>query len=139
MFGLESQCVIIIDGDMKNGNNGQTKHWSTSAKERKSWVKSVSNSWVRSINGTEYAFEDYFQCSAPDGLQGLLLTRHIGKGQRFWDPDSVLRGNAKQLIDTLVEFGVMRDDSVKYLKFVIGVQCDSNREAGPYTSVEVFA
>ena len=139
LFGMESQCVIIIDKELKNSNDGQSRHWGSSVRERKQWVESVESSWVQSINGTEYAFGDYYCGASPLQKQGLLVTRHLGKGQRFWDPDSVLRGNAKQLIDTLVEKGVMRDDSTKYLEFVIGVQDDSNRDSGPYTTVEVFS
>ena len=74
-----------------------------------------------------------------DECQGLLITRHLGKNQRYLDPDSVLRGNAKQLVDSLIEIGVAPDDSIKHLKFVIGLQSDKHRELGPYTSVEVFS
>jgi hypothetical protein len=51
----------------------------------------------------------------------------------------VLRGNAKQLVDGLIEMGVAKDDSLKYLLFVIGLQSDADREIGPYTTVEVFS
>ena len=67
------------------------------------------------------------------------MTRQLGKNQKWYDPDSVLRGYAKQAIDSLIEIGVAPDDSIKHLKFVIGLQCDESRELGPYTSVEVFS
>jgi hypothetical protein len=139
LFGMASNYTIVIDRELKNGNNGQTKHWGASHKERAAWLKKVKDSYVIEPNGSECMTLDFLDCYQPPKYQGLLITRHLGKNQRFLDPDSVLRGNAKQAIDSLIEIGVAPDDSIKHLKFVIGLQCDKNRELGPYTSVEVFS
>ncbi len=69
----------------------------------------------------------------------ITLTRILGPNQRLWDADSVLRGNAKQLIDSLVAVGWFHDDSMKYIVQVIGAQDATQRENGPAVSIEVFA
>lgn len=139
LFGMTSNYKIVIDRELKNGNNGQSKHWGTSHKERAAWLKKVKDAYVIEPNGNESMLVDFLDCYQPPQYQGLLITRHLGKNQRFFDPDSVLRGSAKQLCDSLIEVGVAPDDSIKHLKFVIGLQCDESRELGPYTSVEVFS
>jgi len=139
LFGMTSNYKIVIDRELKNGNNGQSKHWGTSHKERAAWLKKVKDAYVIEPNGNESMLVDFLDCYHPPQYQGLLITRHLGKNQRFFDPDSVLRGNGKQAVDSLIEIGVAPDDSIKHLKFVIGLQCDESRELGPYTSVEVFS
>jgi hypothetical protein len=139
LFGMRSNYKIVIDRELKNANNGQTKHWGTSHRERQAWLKKVKDAYVVEPSGDEIMINDFLDSYQPPKYQGLLITRHLGKNQRYLDPDSVLRGNAKQLVDSLIEIGVAPDDSIKHLKFVIGLQCDKNRELGPYTSVEVFS
>ncbi len=68
----------------------------------------------------------------------LTLTRILGPNQRLWDADSVLRGNAKQLVDSLVAVGWFHDDSMKYITQVIGAQDATQRENGPAVLIEVF-
>lgn len=140
MHGYEKQYRIVVDKELKNANNGQSKHWSASHKERKAWVNALANAYVVSKNGTEFHLDAYLACGAPDDLQGLVITRWLGKGQRLWDADSVLRGNAKQLVDSLIEAGVARDDSPKYIKFVHGLQCDSQRSElkSGYVTIDVY-
>lgn len=139
MFGKELQYTIILDRELKNANNGQSKHWSNSHKERKAWTTAVNGCWIRDASGCEHHPDDWFDCEPdPDQKIGLIVTRFLGKRQRLWDPDSVLRGNAKQCIDALIAAGVAVDDSPAFVEWVIGVQDDSNKEAGPYTTVEVY-
>ena len=137
----ELSHTIVIDKELKNGNNGQSKHWSSSHKERTQWTRSLHSAHVETLNGTEFDFHAYHECVSPDSKIGIVITRVLGKGQRKWDADSVLRGNAKQLIDSLVEAGVARDDSPKYVEFALGLQDDSKRsslESG-YVRVEIHA
>lgn len=68
----------------------------------------------------------------------VTLTRILGPNQRLWDADSVLRGNAKQLIDSLVAIGWFYDDSMKYIVQVVGDQDATQRENGPAVLIEVF-
>ena len=68
----------------------------------------------------------------------IIITRVLGKGQRFWDQDSVLRGNAKQLLDSLVDAGVLNDDSIKWVGRCLGSQDASRRESGPAIEVTFY-
>ncbi len=68
----------------------------------------------------------------------LRLTRILGSRQRLWDADSVLRGSAKELVDSLVAVGWFHDDGPKWIVLAEGLQDDSQRKAGPATLVEVF-
>lgn len=138
--GFIKSYRIVVDRELKNGNNGQSKHWSGSHKERQGWTQAINNAYAISTNGTEFPLDTFLACSAPDDLQGLVITRFLAKGQRKWDADSVLRGNAKQLVDSLIEAGVARDDSPKYIDFVYGLQDDSQRgelESG-YVTIDVY-
>jgi len=139
MFGKELAYTIIVDRDLKNNNSGQSRHWSASHKERQAWDVAVRNSWVKDWNGVEYHADDFFACEPEAGEKiGLLVTRHLGKGMRLWDSDSVLRGSAKQCIDALITLGIAVDDSPAFIDWTIGVQDDSNRQAGGYTSIEIY-
>ncbi len=140
MFGKELQYTIILDRELKNANNGQSKHWSTSHKERQAWAVAVRDGWIKDVSGVESHTDDWWECASdPDTKIGLIVTRHLGKRQRLWDSDSVLRGNAKQCIDALISAGMAVDDSPAFVEWTIGVQDDSNKEAGPYTTIEVYA
>lgn len=68
----------------------------------------------------------------------LVITRVMGPRQGFWDADSVLRGNAKELIDALVWANWFVDDGRKYIRDVYGKQDPDNRQRGPSIRVEVF-
>ncbi len=67
----------------------------------------------------------------------ITLTRVLGKGQRLWDADSVLRGNAKELIDSLVAVGWFVDDGPKWIRHVDGRQDATRRKDGPCTVIEI--
>lgn len=100
----------------------------------------MAGCWIKMRNGTEVHPDDYLECANAHPSQnrvGLVVTRHLGKGDRLWDMDSVLRSSAKELIDSLVESGYIKDDSPKYVAWVVGLQDDSNRQAGPFTTVEI--
>lgn len=129
-----------IDKQLTNGNNGQTKHWSSSHKERRQWVESlVKSEWLPHGLGVDtYDIQTAMSLVPSDSLLGLEITRVLGKGQRKWDADSVLRGNAKQLIDSLVELKLADDDSPRYIDWVHAYQDDSDRSNGPSTIVTVY-
>jgi len=139
---LKSDLVatIYLDKKLDNGNQGRTKHWSSAARSRAAWKKAVDGCWIKMKNGNELHPDDYLECanhSPSQSRTGLVVTRHLGKGERLWDMDSVLRSSAKELIDSIVEAGYIKDDSPKYVAWVVGLQDDSNRAAGPYTTVEI--
>ena len=138
----ESICRIYIDKKLSNGNTGRTKHWSQAHRTRDEWRRKVADCWGQMPNGVEAHGDDLIECAfshiPANAKVGIEITRHLGKGERLWDPDSILRGSAKELLDSIVEAGYIKDDSARYVAWVIGLQDDSDRVAGPFTSVEFF-
>lgn len=118
--------ITIAGKKLANGNTGQTKHWSSSHKERKEWMRAIRDADVEDADGwvappCEYV-DQYGTLDIPVGIE---IQRCLGPRERHWDADSVLRGNAKQLIDSLVELQFIHDDSVKYLPWAIGTQSEA--------------
>jgi hypothetical protein len=75
----------------------------------------------------------------PFGFPVILhLTRILGARQQLVDEDSLLRGNAKELIDALVAVGWFKDDNPASIVSAQGFQINYHREAGPATFVEVY-
>lgn len=115
----------LLPLELTNGNDGRGSRWFNSAKRRK-------------------AIEDDLRllglARQPFGHPVRIeITRILGKGQRFWDEDSIGRGNAKELVDALVAIGWFRDDSRKWI-----TQCDyrqdaGHRKRGPAIRIRVFA
>ena len=110
--------------NLTNGNDGQGRAWYKSAATRKAIEQQLK---VQDLKRDPFEFP-----------VKLTLTRILGPNQRLWDADSVLRGNAKQLIDSLVAVGWFHDDSMKYITQVIGAQDATQRENGPAVLIEVF-
>lgn len=133
--------TFTVGKELKNGNNGQTKHFSASHKEKKEWLNALPLSDV-DVNGVEMSFETFTEevlDSSPVAcMVGIVVERFLGKRQRLWDSDSVLRGNCKQGIDAFVTRGVLSDDSMKHVSWTLGVQNDSDKENGPYTKFHFY-
>jgi len=53
--------------------------------------------------------------SPPAGRMVVEITRLMGRGEREFDFDGLVGGNAKALIDALTRLGFWRDDSPKWL------------------------
>ncbi len=68
----------------------------------------------------------------------MVVTRVLGKGERLWDADSVLRGNSKQMLDAIVGSKLLKDDNPKHVALVIGMQDDTRREIGPLIEVGFY-
>jgi len=111
--------------NLTNGNDGQGRAWYKTASTRKAIEQQLK---VQDLKRDPFEFP-----------VKVTLTRILGPNQRFWDADSVLRGNAKQLIDSLVAVGWFHDDSMKFITQVIGAQDATQRENGPAVLIEVFA
>ena len=109
--------------ELTNGNDGRGSKWFSSAKVRKKIEETL-----RDLELERDPFE--FRVN-------IVLTRVLGKGQRFWDADSILRGNAKELIDALVAVGWFHDDGQKYVAEVRAFQDASQRASGPSVVVKV--
>ena len=68
----------------------------------------------------------------------LIVTRILGIGQRVYDYDSIGRGDAKELIDTLSDIGWFNNDGPRWIQGVFYDQDKSQRWSGPAVKVQVF-
>lgn len=135
---------IEIPMKLKNNNQGQGRHWYGSHKERAIASQAVAKArvWQPSTS------ESRICVSLPEWLSGLdrkadqkiglVVWRMLGKGERLWDSDSVLRGNYKQIQDALIQHGLAPDDSPKYIEWVLGRQEDRLRDLGSKVLIEVY-
>lgn len=112
---------ILLPVKLTNSNSGQGHKWYSSHKERNKLRKLLSH--VRRS-------EPYPRCD-------VVLTRVLGPRERLWDSSNILRGNAKQLIDALVELGWWKDDGPKFIRHCDGRQDASRRHYGPSVEVEI--
>ena len=133
--------TITIPHKLKNNNNGQTRHWSSSAAERKKWMKALDGAEVETVNGDVFGFHEFAThvlLGEPVAQKvGIEVHRVLGPRERHWDADSVLRGSAKQLIDSLVECSYLTDDSMKYILWALGTQ-SSERSDESHVLVRIF-
>ena len=131
--------TITIDKELKNGNSGRTKHFSQAIKEKKQWVQALGNADVETVTGIVYPLPAFIQDvllgSPIQQKVGIVVNRVLGKRQRMFDPDSVLRGGAKELVDSLVMLGILVDDNIKCVTWCVGLQDDSRKGEGPFTEV----
>lgn len=68
----------------------------------------------------------------------LRITRILGKRQKLWDADSILRGSAKELVDSLVAVHWFHDDGQEWIKNVVGSQEVPEKRDQPMVRVDVF-
>ena len=118
--------TVRVYHKLKNNNNGQTKHWSSSHSERKRWMKALDSAEVETETGMVFGFHEFAtHVLSGEPLSqkvGIEVHRVLGPRERHWDADSVLRGSAKQLIDSLVESNYLTDDSIKHILWALGTQ-----------------
>lgn len=120
---MSETITILLPMALSNNNAGQTRHWTAAAEQKQEF---------------EYALHRLRLRGTPSPLrQRVTITRILGRGERLWDADSVLRGNAKQLLDALVDAGYFVDDGPRYISEVTGKQDDSRRKDGPAIKVEI--
>lgn len=114
-------AVMTFPLQLVNDNTGRTQHWSK-ADKRKRLYEGV----IRVVGGKRKPF------SSPVALR---LTRILGPRERLWDADSIGRGSAKELIDSLVACGWLVDDGPKWVTSVEYRQ-EIDRGNGPAVRVE---
>ncbi len=102
---------------LTNDNEGRTHHFSSARKRR----LALEN---------DLRLYGFFRHQAPLFKQKVTLTRLLGPGERFWDWDSVLRGNAKELIDALAALKFFLNDSPRWVVGVSALQDDRLRKLG---------
>ena len=133
--------TVKIYHKLKNNNNGQTKHWSSSHSERKKWMKALDTAEVETETGMVFGFHE-FAAHVLSGQPlaqkvGIEVHRVLGPRERHWDADSVLRGSAKQLIDSLVESNYLTDDNIKCILWALGKQ-PAERSAESHVLVRFY-
>lgn len=107
---------------LTNGNDGRGSKWFRAAAVRQEIARMLSNE-------RRTPFEHPVE---------IRITRILGAGQRLWDADSVGRGNAKELIDSLVELGWFADDGPKWITHCDYRQDAKSRASGPAVMIEVW-
>ena len=112
---------VILPVELTNGNDGRGSKWFSSAKARKAIEATLHGHRRTPFTGPVH----------------LTLTRILGAGQRLWDHDSIGRGNAKELVDSLVALGWFFDDKPKWIFGVDYRQDDKRRSLGPAVEVVV--
>lgn len=116
---------IMLPIELTNGNDGRGSTFWSSNKRRQDM-----ESELRLLGHVRQPFDEKVAL--------VRVTRILGKRQRLWDPDSIGRGSAKELIDSLVACGWFVDDSAKWIENVDYRQDDTQRDKGPATRIEVF-
>ena len=134
---------ISVKTKLKNNNQGQGHHWGSTAKDRKEFDRLVADSMVLTFDDetgelSAAPFSESLSGVQLSDLVSLTITRVLGKGERLWDNDSILRGSAKQLLDAIVGTGLLADDNPKYVSLVVGLQDDTQRELGPRIDVGFY-
>lgn len=113
---------VILPVELTNGNDGRGGKWYKSATVRK----------AMSIDLLEFRRKPF------ELPTRVVVTRILGHNQRLWDSSSILRGNWKEIEDSLVCLGWWWDDGPKWITETIGQQDYSQRGNGPAVRVQVF-
>ena len=113
----------VLPIKLTNGNDGRTKAWYKSASNRKKFEKMLRRKGLIREPFTHPV--------------SVHVTRILGKGERLWDSSSGLRGNFKELEDSLVAVGWFVDDSMKYIAETRFFQDVTRRTEGSAVLIEV--
>jgi hypothetical protein len=108
--------------ELTNGNDGRQKNWYKPAQTRQRIARTL--------------FDE--RRTPFDHPVKIRITRILGANQRLWDADSVGRGNAKELIDSLVELGWFHDDGPRWITHCDYRQDAQSRASGPAVMIEVW-
>lgn len=114
----------ILPIELTNNNNGRTHHFGKSASNRKKYTRLLTQLGHR---------RKPFACQVD-----VVVTRILATNQRLWDSSSVLRGNWKELEDTLVELGWFVDDDTTWIRWTLGSQDATRRDIGPAVQVDTY-
>ncbi len=132
--------TLTVDKELKNNNVGRSAHWSSAHKQKKEWTNALKKADVVTESGLalplQAFIEEVLNGQPVQQKVGIVFKRVLGKRQRMFDSDSILRGNAKELLDAVVDSGLLVDDNVKHVAWCIGLQDDKRKDQGP--SVELL-
>ena len=110
--------TITLPIELTNGNMGRGSKWFSSAKIRKEYEAGLR---LQGFSRSPFQFP-----------VRVTVTRVLGKGQRLWDYSSGLRGNYKEIEDSLVAVGWFTDDSPKYITSTDFRQDECRKSSGPF-------
>lgn len=131
--------TITVYKELKNNNVGRSAHWSSAHKSKREWVNALKGADVITDTGVHFSLPSFHAdvlSSRPLGQRvGIAVRRVLGKRQRFFDADSILRGNFKECLDSVVDFGILTDDNTKHVAWCVGLQDDSRKDEGPFTEL----
>lgn len=123
MKRLELPTTVLLPIELTNGNDGRSKHFGRSAKRRKEYAELLAEMGL---------------LRRPTNKRvRVTITRVLGKRQSKWDPDSIGRGNAKELMDALTACGWWHDDSARWIERVDYRQDDTRRQDGPAVELTI--
>jgi hypothetical protein len=115
--------TLLLPIALTNGNAGRTQHFGASAARRRKYERII-----RTMFPNQKPF---------DTPVLVKVTRVLGRGQRYFDSSSVLRGNYKEIEDALVAAGFFHDDSRTWIRNTIPDQDNSRREIGPAVEITI--
>ena len=142
LFNTKEPLVkVVVKDNISNRNDGQGKHWSASSKARSRIFNECKDAeyFRYSDRRRVYLPASIKECKIPSRVKvNIVATRVLGPKQRLWDADSILRGEFKQLLDSLVQLGIIEDDGPKFVKHCLGLQDSASRCDGPSFIVEFF-
>lgn len=121
---------IFLPIGISNKNDGQGRAWYGTNNDKKRFLNDLV--WLSRD-------DDYDLSPLDDGQYNVVVTRILGKRQRLYDADSVLRGNFKQLMDALVSIGLLADDGATAINFMVALQDSTNRKNGPAIQLDFYA
>ena len=133
--------TLVVLKELKNGNTGRTKHFSQAHRDKQQWLAAIPQATVELPQDIKMTLSQFYhEVLLEDVISqqvGLVIERVLGPRQRLWDHDSTLRG-AKELVDSLVTYGILQDDNAKHVSWCLGVQDSDDKENGPYVRVHFF-
>lgn len=141
-FSIRNPLVrVIIQDNVSNNNNGQGNHWAGTAKAKKRIFSKCKKAEYFRYSERRHLFlpASIKECSIPSRQAvNIIATRVLGPKQRLWDADSILRGEFKQVMDSLVQLGIIEDDGPKFVKHCLGMQDSTRRSDGPSFEVDFY-
>ena len=119
----DTRGTMQLPIELTNGNSGRGGEWFASNSRRKKYEK-----MIRQLGLVREPF---------DFPVIVSVVRVLGKKQKLWDSSSVLRGNWKEIEDSLVACGWFKDDSTAHIVNTFGYQDDTRRDQGPCVEIVV--
>ncbi len=116
--------TITLPIELTNRNTGRGHHWSKSNADKQRILRMLAQLGFRRSKAYSVPVK-------------LTVIRVLGPGQRLWDADSVLRGNWKEIQDSLVNLGWWHDDGPRWIRTCDGRQDANRRKAGPVIELRI--